>query len=162
MAAPDIASITKYTGRGKGACYWVADIADPSAPTREELDAGTNLASILTDAGGWDVSTDQIQVKTYKSRITTQIAGEVTFGDAQITLLMDEEGDDGRDLMPADEAGHVVWFYGGDVAGRKMNVFKVTVASQSEQPSYDGSDADTMMFSYAIDAAYRNLEVPAA
>lgn len=162
MPAPNIAAITKYTSRGKTDVYWVETMVDYTAPTRAELDAGTNLKNLVTASEGWNVETARIPVQTLGSRETPTLPGEVTFTDSSLTMLMDEQGVDARSLLTDDTEGYIVWLYGGDVEGNKMSVFPVTVASQSPQISVDGSAPDTMMFSFAITSnPARNLAVPA-
>lgn len=160
MPAPNIAPITKYTSRGKTDVYWVAAIADITAPTRLELNAGVNLKNIVADRSGFTSTVTQVPAPALGSRKTPTIAGMIEFEESSLTLYMDEGGNDAGQLMPQDEEGHIVWLYGGDVAGNRMSVFKVTVASQSPQPSVDGSSPDTMVISYAIADTAENLTVP--
>jgi hypothetical protein len=51
--------------------------------------------------------------------------------------------------MPQDTAGFIVILYGGDVAGQKMDVWPVTVASVAKQISFQGDAPDTLVFSYS-------------
>lgn len=162
MPAPNIAAITAYTSRGKTDCYWVVAIANRAAPTRAELNAGISLKNILMDQSGWTVTSEQLDKPSLGNRYTPQIPGPITAEESSLTLYMDQEGDDARQLMPDDTSGHIVWLYGGDVAGNKMSVFPVTVSSQAPQISVDGSAPDTMVFSYSItDVPNRNLTIPA-
>lgn len=162
MPAPNIAAVNKYTSRGKTDVYWIVSIGNPSAPTRGELNAGTSLKNIVMGSAGWSVSSNQIPAPALGNRYTPTIPGEITAEESSLTLYMDQQGDDARQLMPDDAAGFIVWLYGGDIAANKMSVFPVTVSSQSPQVSVDGSAPDTMMFAYSItDVPARNLTIPA-
>lgn len=162
MPAPAISAITKYTSQGATKVYWVPTISNTASPTRSELNAGTDLSGQLMDASGWSVTSEQIETPDLATRYTSTIAGKITAEESTLTMYADLEGDDARDLMPRDETGYIVWMDGGDVASNKMDVFTVTVSSVSKQRSVDGSDADTLVFSFAITAEPReNVTVPA-
>ncbi|MFC5996951.1 hypothetical protein ACFQE5_22325 [Pseudonocardia hispaniensis] len=162
MAAPAITSSTRYTSRGTTKFYWVAAIADPDAPTRLELDAGTDLSPQVADRSGWSVSSEMIQTPDLASRYTSTIPGTISAEDSSITFYMDKEGVDARALMPRDQAGFIVILDGGDVAANKMDVYPVTVTSHSKNREVGGGAADTLVISYAITSEpSENVPVPA-
>lgn len=162
MAAPAITSSTRYTSRGTTKFYWVAAIADPDAPTRLELDAGTDLSPQVADRSGWSVSSEMIQTPDLASRYTSTIPGTISAEDSSITFYMDKEGVDARALMPRDQAGFIVILDGGDVAANKMDVYPVTVTSHSKNREVGGKTADTLVISYAITSEpSENVPVPA-
>jgi hypothetical protein len=162
MAAPAITASTRYTARGNTKCYWVATIASKSAPTRSELNAGTDLSPQLMDAEGWSVESEQIETPDLATRYTSTIPGSITAEDSSLTMYASKNGVDARALMPRDAVGYIVWLDGGDVASNKMDVFPVTVSSVSKQRSASGEDADTLVFSYAITSEpAESVSVPA-
>lgn len=162
MAAPAITASTRYTSRGTTKWYWVPAIADPTAPTRIELDAGTDLTPQVMDRSGWSVSTAQIETPDAATRYTSTIPGNITAEDATLTMYMDKEGVDARALMPRDETGFIVILDGGDVAANKMDVYPVTVSSLSKNREVSGENADTIVFSYSITAEpSEDVAVPA-
>lgn len=162
MAAPAITASTRFSARGKTKCYWVANIAVPSAPTRAELDAGTDLSPQLADRSGWSVESDMIETPDLASRYTSTIPGPIKAEDSSLTMYASLNGVDARALMPRDTTGYIVWMDGGDVAANKCDVFPVTVTSVSKQRSVDGEDADTLVFSYAItEEPSEDVAVPA-
>lgn len=161
MAATAIASITKYTSRGTTKFYWVPTIADTSAPTRSELDAGTDLSPQVADATGWSVSSTMIETPDLATRYTSTIPGVINAEDSTLVMYMDKEGVDARALMSRDEAGFICIMDGGDVTANKFDVYPVTVTSVSKMRSVAGSDADRLTFSYAItDEPTENVAVP--
>jgi hypothetical protein len=162
MAATAIAASVRFTARGLTKCYWCSAIANRAAPTRAELNAGTDLSSQLADASGWSVSSEQIATPDLATRYTATIPGGITAEDSSITLYMSKDGVDGRTLMARDAVGYVVWLDGGDTVSYKADVYPVTVSSVSKQRSVQGSEADTIVFSYAITAQpSENVTVPA-
>lgn len=161
MPATSIAASVRFTARGLTKCYWVATISNKAAPTRGELNAGTDLSPQLADASGWSVSSEQIPTPDLATRYTATIPGGITAEDSSITLYMSKDGVDGRTLMPRDQVGHIVWLDGGDTATYKADVYPVTVSSVSKQRSVSGEDPDTIVFSYAITAQpSENVTVP--
>lgn len=150
MAAPAITPSTRYTSRGRSKCYWVVSIADTNAPTRAELDAGTDLSPQVADRSGWSVESDMIETPDLASRYTSTIPGPITAEDSSLTMYASANGVDARALMPRDAVGHIVWMDGGDVASNKCDVFPVTVTSVSKQREVEGQDADTLVFAFAI------------
>jgi hypothetical protein len=161
MPAPAITAATRYTSRGTSKVYFVASITIKSAPTRAELDAGTDLTPQIADASGWSVSSAQIETPDMATRYTPTIPGVISADDSSLTFYMSKNGVDARALMPRDATGFIVTLDGGDIAGNKMDVFPVTVTSLSKQRSVQGSDADTLMISYSITSEpAENISVP--
>lgn len=162
MAGTPIAPITKFTSRGRSKTYWCTAIADISAPTRSELNAGTDITGQIMDASGWTVSSTQIPVPNADTRYTETIPGVIEAEASTITMYADVEGVDARVLMPRDEEGFIVRLDGGDVAANKCRVFPVTVSSVAVTTSLNGGEADTLVFSYAITTEpAENVAVPA-
>lgn len=162
MAAPAISAATRFTSRGTAKWYWVVTISNYLSPTRGELDAGTDLSPEVMDFSGFGLESDQIDTPDIASRFTKRIPGSIEADDSTITMYQSVTGTDGRQLMPQDTAGFVVIFPGGDVAGRKMHVWPVRVASVKYQYSADGEDADTMVFTYSpTSVPAENVTVPA-
>lgn len=150
MAAPAITASTRYTARGTSRAYWVPTISNKAAPTRPELNAGTDLSTQLADSSGWSVKSNQIEAPDLSTRYTATIPGVITAEDSSLTLYSSKNGVDARALMPRDAVGFIVWMDGGDIASNKMDVFPVTVSSVSKQRQVDGGKADTLQISYAI------------
>jgi hypothetical protein len=162
MAAPAITASTRYTARGSTKVYWVATISSKAAPTRGELNAGTDLSTQVMDAEGWSVESEQIETPDLATRYTSTIPGSITAEDSSLTMYASKNGVDARALLPRDAVGFIVWLDGGDVAANKMDVFPVTVSSVSKQRSASGEDADTLVISFAITSEpAENIAVPA-
>jgi hypothetical protein len=161
MAAPAITASTRFTARGSTKVYWVPAIASRAAPTRIELDAGTDLSPQIADASGWSVSSEQIQTPDLATRYTSTIPGSISAEDSSLTLYASKNGVDARALMPRDAVGNIVVLHGGDLAGNKMDVYPVIVSSVSKQMQVGGGDADTIVTSFAITAEpSENITVP--
>jgi hypothetical protein len=152
MAATVISAAQRYTSRGFTKIYWCPAIANIAAPTRAELNAGTDLSPQVMDGSGFTVSSDQIDAPDMGSRFTSKIGGAITADDSSLTMYASKTGLDARQLMPQDQLGFIVILYYGDVPGQKMDVWPVTVASVAKQISFQGGDPDTLVFSYSPSA----------
>lgn len=88
--------------------YWVPTIADISAPTAQELDAGTDLTCHLTkdglNPGG---STNGVDSAALCSRVDSQVAGSVSYN-ATLRFFRYWDDDLAWDLVGWSDAGHLV------------------------------------------------------
>ncbi len=149
MAATPIAAASRFINPGVTKVYWVVSIANKSAPTRSELNAGTDLSGELADVNGWVVSSNQVDTPDMGSRFTSKIPGRITADDSSLSVYESQTTVDARSLMPRDTTGFVVWMDGGDVAGQKMDVFPVKVSSVAKSRS-TGDDPGRLTFQYSI------------
>lgn len=161
MAATPITPASRFFRPGITKCYWVPSIANLSAPTRSELNAGTDVSKDIADIQGWMVSGQKIDTPDLNSRFVSNIPGLTSASESGITYYQGEDGSDASDLMPRDTPGNVVWMDGGDVAGRPMDVFPVRVLSVGKQRSM-GAEAARIAIQYSIsDEPAENVVIPA-
>lgn len=150
MAAPALAAATRYINPGVTKVYWVASISNKAAPTRAELNAGTDVTGHISENSGWKVESDQVDSPDMDTRFTSQIVGRTKAENSSITYYTDKSGADVRALQPRDTAGFIVWLDGGDVAGYLMDVFPVRVSSLGKERSAKGDNPATVEIAYAI------------
>ncbi|MFI6883364.1 phage tail tube protein [Streptosporangium canum] len=149
MAATPITPASRFFRPGTTKAYWVVSISNKTAPTRLELNAGADLSKDIADIAGWMVSGQKIDTPDLNSRFVSNIPGLTSAGESGITFYASDTGLDVRSLMPRDTAGFIVWMDGGDVAGRKMDVFPVRVLSVGKQRSM-GAEAARLAIQYAV------------
>lgn len=149
MVATPITPASRFFRPGVTKCYWVVSISNIEAPTRLELNAGLNLSKDIADIAGWMVSGQKIDTPDLDSRFVGNIPGLTNAGESGITFYQGETGLDVRSAMPRDASGNIVWLDGGDVAGRKMDVFPVRVLSVGKQRSM-GAEAARLVIQYAV------------
>lgn len=149
MAAPAIEPTNRYFNPAVTKIYFVPTIADQDAPTRAELDAGTDLSNEIADISGWQVTSGQIQTPDLGRRFTSSIPGRTTAEDSSITFYADRTGEDIRALLPRDTAGFIVIMDGGDVATQPMDVYPVRVASNGKMRSV-GDEAARIQVQFSI------------
>lgn len=126
---PALPSSTRYANYDTSVVLFVPTIADPSAPTRIELDAGTDLTGEISDASGWTVEGADIDTPDLKSEFVSKVPGRTSSPDSSLTFYASENGTDVRDVLTYKQAGYIVVMNGGDVAGQPMDVFPVRVKS---------------------------------
>jgi hypothetical protein len=162
MPATPIAASTPYINPGTTKIVFATTVSNKSTPTRGEINAGTDLTREVTATEGWTTSSNQVESPDLDTRFTSTIPGRITAEDSSLTFRADLTGSDARSLMPRDTNGYIMIFDGGDVAGRKMRVFPVRVASVGMPISAEGSEPATVVIQYAITSEpAENVTVPA-
>lgn len=162
MAATPITQSTRYINPGTSKYYFCATISSKAAPTRIELNAGTDLTREVSAIEGWMTSSEQVNTPDADTRFTSTIPGRITAEGSSITFYADNTGTDVRSLLPRDTAGFIVILDGGDVSGRKMDVFPIRVSSVGKARSVEGSEAATVQIQFSITSEpAENVTVPA-
>lgn len=161
MTATPLAASTRYFPPGTRQVYWVPSIADKNAPTRSELDAGTDLTGELAAMAGFDPTSATVDVPDLSTRFTSQIDGAITVSASTITVYLSEDSQDIRELMPRGTNGFIVVLWEGDQAGRMMDVFPARVISLVKDTTI--TDAAQATVTYAITSEpSENVVIPAA
>jgi hypothetical protein len=161
MAATPITAETRYFNPETTKVYWCPTIANKAAPTRSELNAGTDVSKAIADVNGWMVASEMIDTPDMGSRFTGKIPGRISADNSSITFYADRAGIDARGVMARDATGYMVWLDGGDVAGRKMDIYPCTVSSHGKTRSV-GNDPARITIQYAITSEpAENVTIPA-
>lgn len=160
MVATPITSSARYIPPGVRSYYFCPAIANKAAPTRPELDAGTDLTGEIAAVEGFMVSSDSVETPDLKSRFTSKIPGRITADDSSMNFYADSASDDVRTLLPRDTAGFVVSFPEGDVAGQTMDVFPVKVASAPKQTDIEAPAQIQVQYTITAEPA-EDITVPA-
>lgn len=138
--------MSKYPFEEYTRVSWVPTIADISAPTAAELDAGTVITCDLTkdglNPGG---STSGVDSAGLCSRVDSQIAGSVSYGFTLRGFRYNDGNDDFWDLVDWGDAGHLVVRRGYDydtawTSGQPVEVYK----GQFGEPTPAASASNTM------------------
>jgi len=158
MAAPALAATVRYVAPSVRKVYWVPTIASTAAPTAAEMNAGTDLSGQIFDIVGWTVTSNTVGVPDFSSRFTSKIAGEIVVADpSSLILYMSNTSADVRTLLTRDLTGYIIIFLEGIVAGRKMDVYTVTVSSASKHE--DGVSTAAMIEIQFVITAVPNVDV---
>ena len=148
MPASTIATSTRFFARGVSACIYLPSCANKSAPTRAEINSGTNVSTQVADLSGWGVSGNLIDTPDLATTFDSKIPGTTSAEDSSIDLYASIDGADVRQLLPRGTTGFILWADGGDVAGRKADVFPITVTSNTQMRSM--SEAAKRQVNFAI------------
>lgn len=161
MPATPIASTSRYFNRGTTKVIFCSTVSNKSAPTRAEINAGTDLSGEVADVDGWTVESESIETPDLGTVFTSSIPGSTSADDSSLTMYLDVGGVDARTLLPRNTAGFILWMDGGDVAGRKVDVYPVRVMSQGKARTTD-DDAATMEIGFSITSEpAENVTIPA-
>jgi hypothetical protein len=97
-------------GDGRTRVYWVPTISNIAAPTTTELNAGTNLTSLITPDGvvGFEPDTADVDVSALDSTFDTKVAGRGSFSGTMLRLKKQAGTDAVYNLLVRDLAGYVV------------------------------------------------------
>jgi hypothetical protein len=134
MGATPLGSTVRYIPDGTRQYYWVPTIASKAAPTRAELNAGTDLTGELAEVSGFTVTSDQVDAPDLGTRFTAQVKGRIKAADSSMMIYLSETSVDARTLLTRDTTGFIVQFPEGDDEGLStavMDVFPVTISSAS-------------------------------
>jgi len=160
MAPTALPTTTRYIPQGTSRYYWVPAIASISAPTRLEIDAGTDLTCEVAALAGFMTTAGDVDAPDACSRFVGKVPGLITADDSSINFYSDEEGDDVHSFFTRDQIGFVLILPGGDVAARKMDVWPARVKSVSRVQTLDAAQQIVVQFSITRDPAV-NVDIPA-
>ena len=149
MAATDISASTRFINKGVTRFIWCDAIADISAPTRSEINAGTDISNEIQEIDGWLVESASVETPDLGHLFTGSITGSTSAEDSSVTLYADIGGADIRDSLSRGDNGFMIIMDGGDIAGRTMDVFPCRVGSLGKNRSVD-DDPATIVINFNI------------
>jgi hypothetical protein len=160
VTATPLASSTRYYPPGTRQVYWVPSIASKDAPSRAELDAGTDLTGEVSAMAGFDPTSATVDTPDLSTRFTSQIPGAITVSASTITLYASDDSQDVRQVMPRDTSGFIVVFWEGDVADNLMDVYPVRVTAAPKDVTTTDAESITVNFAVTSEPA-ENVDIPA-
>ncbi len=161
MPAPNIAPATRYFDPELTRVIFLPACANIAAPTRAEINAGTDLSNEVFDVDGWTITSGTIDTPDLGSRFTSKIGGRLNVDDSSLTMYADRAGVDVRSLLYRGRTGFILWADGGDVAGYKADNYPIEVISNGKNRSV-GDDAKTITVTVTISRSpAENVTIPA-
>ena len=153
---------TRYFPPGTRKVYWVPTIANYLAPTRAEINAGTDLSAEIPTGGltGWSLAGSTVDVGDMGSRFTSTVPGRLTSATNSIDSYLDQGSNDIRTLLPRDTNGFVVCLWDGDIAGRRMDIFPARVITQAVDTNTEDPGKVSIQFAITKIPAI-NVAIPA-
>lgn len=129
MPAPAITASVRYVRYGITRVVFAPAVANILSPTRAEINAGTDLSGEVESVNGFQVTSNFIETPDLLNMFTGKLAARTTADDSSITMYASSNSTDVRSLLPRGTTGFIMWFDEGDVAGRKYDVYPITVGS---------------------------------
>lgn len=149
MSAPPFSAATRFLDAGTSRIYWVQTIASTSAPTRSELNAGTDVTGEVAEIEGFALESELNGTTAFSSVVETSKPGMMRpSGTPRTVMYADEVGYDVRRVWSRGDTGHIVLLHGGDVAGNLMDVWPVTIAVVSK--TFVMSEAAFVVVQFAV------------
>jgi hypothetical protein len=148
MAAPNITPTTRFFAVGITRVVYCASVSVKSAPTRAEINAGTDLSNEINATNGWSVGSNLIDAPDIGTTFTSKVIGRTESPDSSLTMYQSLTTADIRSVLPRGTTGFILIMWGGDVTGRKMDVYPVTVASVPK--NLDDNKASDLQINFAI------------
>jgi len=159
MAATPLTPSTRYIPPGVTQYYWVASIANKNSPTRSELNAGTDLTGEINAVSGFSYSNSPVETPDLGSTFTSKIPGLNAADDSSLTFYLSQSGTDVRTLLTKGLTGFIVIFSEGDLPGKVMDVYPVSISAAPKQRTM--SDPSHIMVNFTITSIpVENIAVP--
>lgn len=138
MPASPITASTRYFRPDTSSVVFASAIANKSAPTRAEINAGTALENEISEVNGFSVTSETIPTPDLGTRFISQIDGDITVEASSLTCWASVNSVDVRGLLPRGTTGFLLFMDEGDVSGRKGDTFPIKVTSQGAIRERDG------------------------
>ena len=129
MPAGNIVASTRYARFGVTRVVYALTVSNYLSPTRGEINAGTDLSNEVAEISGFQVTANFIDTPDLASSFTPKIIGRTSADDSSITMYASVNSVDVRGILPRGTTGFLMWFDEGDTAGRKFDVYPITVGS---------------------------------
>lgn len=130
--------MSRFMRKGKTKLYWVPTIANTSAPTAAEVNAGTNMTPQIAEINGFTFTNNPIDTPDMATAFVSKIPGEDTVDSSNIMFYEDDTTNPIQTALAKGNSGYVVIFYKGTAgaspaAADKAEVWPAQIASNARQ-----------------------------
>lgn len=164
MAATPIARSSRYITPGTTKIVFLADGAavSPGAPTRLEINAGTDISREVRGIEGFAVTASLTEDRELDSDFVGSGRGTRTTEESALSCYADKTGADIRALLQVGESGLLLFMDGGDVSGSLMDIYPIEVASQAKERDMEGGQRAGIRIVVGIPyVPFENVVIPA-
>lgn len=133
--------------------------AFPAAPTRTEINAGTDLTTEISSWEGFEIDPQTIETPSL-ARFVGNIPGRINITAGTLNLYADRGADDVRDVLPDGTTGYILWMDSGDTPTDAMDVWPVRVNRLSKVRSMEAATMLRVAFTHNT-LPVENLVIPA-
>jgi hypothetical protein len=160
MAAPNIAASVRYVRFGLTRVVFAPAVSNILAPTRGEINAGTDLSNEVAEIEGFQVTQNFVETPDLGTFFTGKLPGRTSSDDSSLTMYASSNSTDVRAVLVRGTTGFLLWFDEGDIPGRKYDVYPITVGSLAKDRSLE--EAARLVVSMAVTRTpTENITVPA-
>jgi hypothetical protein len=133
----------RFNRKGTTKIYYLPTIAATTLiPTSAEITAGTDYTQQINGIDGWSLENQPIETPDMASTFVSKIGGDDSAADSSITFYEDSTLDDIESDLAKGTSGYIVIFSKGKTAAAKgMDVFPITVVSNSKAYTTDNEAA---------------------
>lgn len=146
--------MSRYMRRGISKARFAPTIANKSAPTTAEINAGIDLTGQMADISGFMFANSPIPTPDLATSFTTQIGGEDTADSSSFTFYEDDTSNPIRTSQAKGVHGYILLFPklagASPATGDKCEVWPVVITGNNRQWSL-GNDPARYVVSYAIE-----------
>ena len=154
----------RFARPGTATLHFVPAVASLAAPTRVEITAGDELIADFREATGFTSEQERIAMPDYVSNFTPSLAGRQAAGNPTIVFYdLDQAGANAiRAALAEGTEGFLIRMPYGDVAGRRCEVWPVTVGAQNDDDwAADNESAKWTVALSVTSAPEKDAVVPA-
>ena len=161
MPAMPLTPTVRYLPAGVRKWNWLTAVASKTAPTRAEINAGTDLTGEIAAVNGFEIITPLIDVTAFGDPFGVQVPGVPAASDpCEIVFYASSNSADARTVFTAGTAGFLLPLPEGDVTGQKCEVWPVTVRSMFiDQAATDAAGQIHVQFA-VTSAPAQNVTIP--
>ena len=161
MPATPLAPTQRYLPVGVRKYNWLTAVASKNAPTRAEINAGTDLSAEIAAVNGFEITAPVIDVTAMGDVFAVQVPGLPVASDpCEIVFYASSNSADVRTVLPAGTAGFLLFLPEGDVSGQKCEVWPVTVRSMFIDQAATGAAGQIHVQFVITSAPAQNVTVP--
>lgn len=156
--------MAKFNRKGTTRIYFLPTIAATTLiPTNTEITAGTDYTGQINAIEGFSLENTPIETPDMASTFVSKIGGDDSAADSSLTFYEDSTADDIETELAKGTSGFIVIFSKGKTEGNKgMDVYPVTVVSNSKAYTTDNEAAKITVQFTITDRPVFNQTVPAA
>jgi len=153
--------VARFFRRGVSRTHFLPACANPAAPSRAEINAGTNLTGFVAGIEGFSLNNSPITTPDLSTTFDSQIDGPDATDDSALVFYDDNVSTTVRTALAKGTAGFILLMPYGDVATKRCEVWPVKSTGYNDQWTLD-AEAAKARCGFAVTAVpTQNAVVPA-
>lgn len=153
----------RFFRRGVSKVFFLPAVADPTAVSRAEITAGTDLSVDIADISGYQFENSPINTPNLASSFTPQIDGEDTAPNSSLTFYDRDAADETiRTALAKGTKGFLVLFPYGDVPTERCEVWEISSSGVNDEWSMGNDAARFQVGTSILSPPEQDVPIPAA